>query len=169
MKMTTTKSSKNRGRELHRQNRHHRPHLTMTMKYCLLNATKITMLVAEVGGTEVVAEAIRVDSLPLLLQSCSRRTPKRGKLMRLAQLLVGVHSLLLIIFKRIHNYTNKMTSGLRSMPLKLSIKWSYKTKRLRSFRRLCRIPRQNFFWLLVRQVAEKTLLWICIASKTIFR
>jgi hypothetical protein len=92
------------------------------MKYCLLNATKIAMLVAEVGGTEVVAEAIRVDSLPLLLQSCSRRTPKRGKLMRLAQLLVGVHSLLLIIFKRIHNYTNKMTSGLRSMPLKLSIK-----------------------------------------------
>jgi hypothetical protein len=116
--MTTTKSSKNKGREIRRQN--HLPR-SATTKYCQQNETKI--LVEEAGATEVAAEAIRAALWQRQLQRCSRRIQKRGKLMRLAQLQeVLVHSLLLIIFKRIHNYTNKMTSGLRSMLLKLSKK-----------------------------------------------
>jgi hypothetical protein len=79
--------------------------------------------VEEVEATEVAAEVIRAALWQSQLQRFSRKTPKRGKLMRLAQLQeVWVHSLLLIIFKRIHNYTNKMISGLRSMLLKLSKK-----------------------------------------------
>jgi hypothetical protein len=90
------------------------------MKYCLQNATRTPAV--EAGATGVAAEAIKVGSLAIQLLRCSRRMPKRGRLMRLAQRQVAGHLLLLIIFKRIHNYTNKMTSGLKSMPLKHSMK-----------------------------------------------
>jgi hypothetical protein len=117
MKMTTIKSSRNRRSEIRRQNRRHP---SVTMKYCLQNATRTPAV--EAGATGVAAEAIKVGSLAIQLLRCSRRMPKRGRLMRLAQRQVAVHLLLLIIFKRIHNYTNKMTSGLKSMPLKHSMK-----------------------------------------------